>query len=144
MNMHCACCGMPAVMMVAGTSVCNNEGCRAQARDLARPAGPLVSQNHTPRASETKPANEPQGTAPGTLSMTEAGEIIVRSQVDGVTSLSLGIEPKEVLTFVRDNFPASWAEFVQETYNPGVDEGGVDEDGAYALSPTEQPPFVEG
>jgi hypothetical protein len=54
--------------------------------------------------------------------MTEAGEIIVRSQIDGVTSLSLGIEPEEVLTFIRDNFPEAWEDFIESVYRPGVDD----------------------
>lgn len=120
LEFHCAFCGMPAITLLKGTAVCNNERCQVSAGLTASPTGPGGIQTpHGPGVPRRVPGPNETPTnvrkvSRGTLIKNAAG-LEVQSIDDTGNKLHLA-HPDElidVIMFIREHFHEEWNEMLR-------------------------------
>lgn len=113
--------GMPAITLIKGTAVCNNQACQATAGLTASPADPQGEQTpHGPGIPKRVPG--PNEVPTGNVKKISQG--ILRKGATGIEVSNVD-DPNDVLhivhsdqiidviDFVRNNFPNEWCELLR-------------------------------
>lgn len=127
----CMLCGMPAIGMLKGTSVCNNNQCQEAAglSDLRlehlspSPPAPLENKYHTGRGEPRRVAGPNEVPAlQGVLRKGPTGAELWVPDVGQVVRICPSSEIFEIVEFLRDNFPNEWLEILRTREYGDVDD----------------------
>lgn len=121
LELHCVLCGMPAITLLKGTAVCNNERCQMAAglEELRldqlspSPPSPLENKHHTGMGTKRVPGPNEVAVLQGELRKGATDVEVYVPDSNQIVRICTADEIFRVVEFLRDNFPNEWLEILR-------------------------------